>query len=490
MKKSLLGSFTITIESGKFSRNTNVVNKMNPFIVIKQTKDKTQKQRLLYRKKKVISRSPVWPKGHKTPVWKCRVKLPDWVGYPPSYVFKAMNKGAIIEEEIGRCIVNLQEIRDIKKLDKVNYSITYAGHTSGTICLSFKYKNYQKNTEAPEPQLTVDEEQKLMDMEFATLPVEFADGEQNYDEYIPTDPNEDKIDEEEHKKLENWPSGSSDEEFLTLAERNRAYHKIPIFFKPKSSEVYVFNQNENQFYEISKQNEVIHPLDLQSTELPDGSYLLTGGRDSLTNDLTQSVVHYLNGQYFVRADFPTPRVEHATSYLKGYVYCIGGYNNDGVLKSIQAHDMNSDTWIDCGDLVNARYRASLWKFEESIIYVFGGCVSFEIDPFTDSIEKFSTESATSQVLSIKLPKPLAGTVCMQRNERSILVFGGSKFSPKKYVHELKLKDKKWKKRDELSEPITSNFAPMVNKNKISFFSCQTDEKGLPKVVEHNFDFHI
>ena len=59
MKKSLLGSFTITIESGKFSRNTNVVNKMNPFIVIKQTKDKTQKQRLLYRKKKVISRSPV-----------------------------------------------------------------------------------------------------------------------------------------------------------------------------------------------------------------------------------------------------------------------------------------------------------------------------------------------------------------------------------------------------------------------------------------------
>ena len=122
--------------------------------------------------------------------------------------------------------------------------------------------------------------------------------------------------------------------------------------------------------------------------------------------------------------------------------------------------------------------------------MFGGCVSFEIDPFTDSIEKFSTESATSQVLSIKLPKPLAGTVCMQRNERSILVFGGSKFSPKKYVHELKLKDKKWKKRDELSEPITSNFAPMVNKNKISFFSCQTDEKGLPKVVEHNFDFHI
>jgi hypothetical protein len=256
----------------------------------------------------------------------------------------------------------------------VNYEIRYANKVTGTICLSFKYKSFLKDVEHSATHHSEVEEIKLNDLDFESLPIEFGYGEgRPYSLYNP----EGETEEEKGEVRSN----SSDEEFMTWAERNRAYHKRFLYFVPKSSQIYEYNRKKKDFKEISTQKEIVHPQDMQATELPDGSYLLTGGRDHKTNELTSVVVHYFNDQYFGRADILTPRVEHSAIYVKGFVYVFGGYNSDGVLKSIQAHDMNNNVWIDCGELQQARYRASVCKFDENYVYILGGCVNFDIDPF-------------------------------------------------------------------------------------------------------------
>mmetsp|Transcript_41303 Transcript_41303/g.47616 ORF Transcript_41303/g.47616 Transcript_41303/m.47616 type:complete len:99 (+) Transcript_41303:776-1072(+) len=98
---------------------------------------------------------------------------------------------------------------------------------------------------------------------------------------------------------------------------------------------------------------------MKPVELPDGSYLLTGGRDAETGSLTETVVHYFEGSYYRRADIPTPRTEHSTVYMKGYVYCFGGDNDEGVLKNVEVYDMNNDSWLPFAEMKEARYRASI-----------------------------------------------------------------------------------------------------------------------------------
>lgn len=298
MEKDIFGYFSVMIHGAIFTRNTNIVNKMNPYIVVKQTKDKTKKQRKLYRGKKIIAKTPVCPKGHKNPVWKCKAQFPDHPGYKPEYTFKAMNKASVIgDEEIGRCVVDFTEIRELLVLKKVDYPIYFDRKVTGTICLSFKYTyniTEEKKDIPKETYLTPGGHVENR----SSLPPGFeptiVDGEQEYDDYIPCDQNEDNQGE----------SKSSDDEYLTLAERNQAYHKRFLYFVPKSFEIYEYSKSDKRFNEISTQSEILHPQEMQATELPDGSYLLTGGRDALTEELTHTVVHYINEQYYRRSDLP------------------------------------------------------------------------------------------------------------------------------------------------------------------------------------------
>lgn len=487
MKSTLIGHFAIMIENGNFTRNTNIVNKMCPYIQIKQTKDKSKEERKLYRGKSVIAKTSVWIKGHKTPVWKWRTKLPDYLDYKPIYVFKVLNKASLIgDEQIGRWVVDLTEIREIGEVRKVNYAIKHDGKVWGTICLSFKYKSYLKDVNPAASHTTKEssnqEEVKTTNLDPVPTMVSIVDGDQEYDDYIPWEHDDEADDNQNEAK-------SSDEEFMTVAERNRAYHRRFLYFVPKSNKIFEFDHTSKKYNEISKQTEILHPQDVQATELPDGSYLLSGGRDAESNEMTKAVVHFFNGEYFGRSDILTPRVEHCTAYLKGFVYCFGGYNDTGVLSSVQAHDMNNDVWIDWGELKVARYRASVWKFDDHLIYLFGGWINFDVDPFWPSIERFDVVNATSEIISVELPKPMCGCACVQKDDSSIIVLGGYKFSAKNTAYELKLNELKWKQLASLSHPCWSVHPLYVKDNKITIFSSENSPEDPPKVYKVKYKFN-
>lgn len=146
--------------------------------------------------------------------------------------------------------------------------------------------------------------------------------------------------------------------------------------------------------------------------------------------------------------------------------------------------MNNDVWIDCDDLEVARYRASACKFNDTFVYLFGGCTNFEVDPFTCTIERFNAETSTSKLLEIKLPKECSGTICLQNGDNSILVLGGYKFTPRKDAYELDVSEGKWKTMLELKENVSSIFPPQVNNGKVVIFGSDDVSDKLPKVVEY------
>ena len=74
------------------------------------------------------------------------------------------------------------------------------------------------------------------------------------------------------------------------------------------------------------------------------------------------------------------------------------------MSSVEAYDMNSDFWIPLMEMKQPRYRASVWKFNDNFIYMFGGCINFEANPFWDIIERFDIRYASSEILSVTWPK--------------------------------------------------------------------------------------
>lgn len=206
------------------------------------------------------------------------------------------------------------------------------------------------------------------------------------------------------------------------------------------------------------------------------------------NKLTNAVVQYFEESYFRRADIPTWRVEHSTLYMKGYVYWFGGYNDDGILKQVEIYDMNNDLWIPLMEMKQPRYRASLCKFDENFIYLFGGCANFDVNPFWNIIEKFNIWDASSEVLSVTLPKKLSGMAWVQKDETSILVMGGNRFSVKNKVYKFNTKKKEFKHLNDLPKPVWSAHPPYIFNNKVYIFGSGSNEDSFPDIVCFNFKF--
>jgi hypothetical protein len=143
-----------------------------------------------------------------------------------------------------------------------------------------------------------------------------------------------------------------------------------VFFKFNSSEVYQFYYDYMCYESLAIEEPVLVANDIRATELPDSSFLITGGYAK--GKFQKTTLHFYSNHYYKKNKMSVSRSNHCSIYHKGFVYCFGGLNNDGALDHCEAFDMNSDEWVPMPPMISGRFNAGCCKFGEGKAYIFGG----------------------------------------------------------------------------------------------------------------------
>ena len=157
-----------------------------------------------------------------------------------------------------------------------------------------------------------------------------------------------------------------------------SYFKNTIFFKHNSSEAYYYDNSQHTWSTISNLSNNFFPQYHRITELPDGSYLITGGEvDGVT---ISNVQHFIEGNFIEKFEMYVPRKAHGQAYLKGHVYVFGGYTDNGkILYNCEKYDMNNGNWMEIAKLNHPRGYATTCVFGESHIFIVGGVGANQVD---------------------------------------------------------------------------------------------------------------
>ena len=185
-----------------------------------------------------------------------------------------MNKTKILsDDEIGRWLVDFTKTRNTDGVNKYELMVMYGGKLAGTLYLSVKYESVLKKDWTPSQKETAQDDDIPPE-----LLLNFANNEQNFEAYSPEESKDDSFEVIDKIESQSKNKNINDD----IGKLNRAYHKRFLYFVPKSYKIYEFDEESKSFYDISTQTDILHPSEVQTTELPDGSYLLTGGRDATT----------------------------------------------------------------------------------------------------------------------------------------------------------------------------------------------------------------
>lgn len=262
-------------------------------------------------------------------------------------------------------------------------------------------------------------------------------------------------------------------------------NKRVTFFRFFGRDISNFDPNTRQWQPAPNKNQFQFWEHFRTCELPDGSYLITGGKGQ--QGVLGTTVHYFQGSEIVRANMGVPRMIHSVVYHKGYVYVIGGHDYYGQpLNSCECFDMNSNAWLPLEPMKTPRALASACKFNDSQFYVFGG-VSGQYT--LDTIERFDLTYGNWTILSVRLTTPVYSSSVSQAGETNIIIMGG--YNPQKGgnqacvsmfdVDKLALFDIK-----PLDTPAWS-VMPLYHMNG-SFFMFTTGEEkqGFPQPIPYAF----
>jgi hypothetical protein len=161
-------------------------------------------------------------------------------------------------------------------------------------------------------------------------------------------------------------------------EKQLKYLKNPYFFQHNSQDVYCFDFNDNTWSKVCSNNKWFCPKYSRATELPDGSFFLTGGE---VNSLAvKSSCHYLNCIFSNKEDMIIARKAHSALYLKGFIYVFGGFDiNSQVTSLCEKYDMNRGGWNKISAMNYSRAYATPMIYEQQYILLFGGFGGQKID---------------------------------------------------------------------------------------------------------------
>ena len=257
----------------------------------------------------------------------------------------------------------------------------------GVLIISVKYAASAEAKKSDKSASKIEEETK----DEPISGILFSTDQDSYDQYSPNeDSSKDGSDPEADENSKHSPAMDTRSSVIDTKSA------VDLQFKSKSHEILYYDSETKTHIDVSVQTQLKHPDKITSTRLPDDSYLLTGGIDCDTGEYTNIVAHYINQEYHPRAEINVPRACHTTFYYKGYVYCFGGYNQKGVLKSIEAHDMNSNCWIELPDMLTARYDMQSY-LEDEYIYLVGG--KTKDGKSVSTIERFNIKTNGTEIVT-------------------------------------------------------------------------------------------
>lgn len=148
------------------------------------------------------------------------------------------------------------------------------------------------------------------------------------------------------------------------------YNKNPIFFKPKTPEVYIGNFETYKFNLVNKLNFNM-PLNTSKCELPDGSIFITGG-DNIGDILCTTLIYSPHGIVNQRNNMNFARKLHSSIYFEGFVYVFGGYNGSNIFGSVERYDLQNDCWKVIGQMAENRAYSSILRYGKDYIFIIGG----------------------------------------------------------------------------------------------------------------------
>ena len=151
--------------------------------------------------------------------------------------------------------------------------------------------------------------------------------------------------------------------------------------------------------------------------LPDGSALITGGGSSST------VLHYKDRKATKKASMSQVRKEHASVFLCGFVYVIGGYDGQTghFLQEGEKYSPTQDEWTAIAPMNVARCAFSATAVNSKLIYIFGG---YDGSMRLSSIEKYDPEEDRWMLLPVTLKSPLSNSACFSPKKNQVIVLGG------------------------------------------------------------------
>ena len=157
----------------------------------------------------------------------------------------------------------------------------------------------------------------------------------------------------------------------------------------------------------------------------EGALFVFGGRSGRLGDARQYLrsVEFLDPtclEWRQAPDMKFARVGLSASYLGGFFYVIGGYNqlSNDPQKSVERLDVNSMTWSDCAPLLVPRYGHSACTCREKI-YVMGGDHGGILIPFAERYDPIT--NAWERIPDMPLRVAASRAVCI---DEKIYLFGG------------------------------------------------------------------
>jgi hypothetical protein len=151
--------------------------------------------------------------------------------------------------------------------------------------------------------------------------------------------------------------------------------------------------------------------------LPDGSAMITGGGSSA------NVLHYKDRKVVKKANMTQIRKEHASVYLRGCVYVIGGYDGQTgkFLNEGEKYNLLRDEWSNIANMNVPRCAFSATSVNSTLIFIFGG---YDGTVRLSSIEKYDPDEDKWQQLPITLRFPLSNSACFSPRKNQVIILGG------------------------------------------------------------------
>jgi len=96
---------------------------------------------------------------------------------------------------------------------------------------------------------------------------------------------------------------------------NLCYFKNPLFFQNNTNLIHFYDFSRNMWCDVKNQNNQFFPIFYRATELPDSSFLISGG--DINGTPTNRVFHFLNLNFIQKDNMLVARRAHTAIYHKG-----------------------------------------------------------------------------------------------------------------------------------------------------------------------------